>query len=119
MGRPKGTGDLAGYVLESTGGGRKLIDSLLSLARGSLPNVAVQEGHRPRKDQQVRPAGQLKAIEMLLDRGFGRSPQQLDIAHSVTDRPFANLSDAMLMLLWGMPNNLRKAAGWYLMETGR
>ena len=73
-GRPKGTRDLAGYVLESTGGGRELIDSLLSLARGILPNVAVQEGHRPRKDQQVRPADQWKAIEMLLDRGFGRSP---------------------------------------------
>ena len=26
-GRPKGTRDLAGYVLESTGGGRELIDS--------------------------------------------------------------------------------------------
>jgi len=47
----------------------------------------------------VRPADQLKAIEMLLDRGFGRSPQQLDIAHSVTDRPFANLSDETLRLL--------------------
>ena len=47
----------------------------------------------------MRPADQLKAIEMLLDRGFGRSPQQLDIAHSVTDRPFANLSDATLQLL--------------------
>ena len=52
-----------------------------------MPNVAVQEGSRPRKDQQVRPADQLKAIEMLLDRGFGRAPQQVDIAHSVTDRP--------------------------------
>ena len=37
-----------------------------------MPNVPVQEGSRPRKDQQVRPADQLKAIEMLLDRGFGR-----------------------------------------------
>jgi hypothetical protein len=36
-----------------------------------MPNVAVQEDSRPRKDQQVRPADQLKAIEMLLDRGFG------------------------------------------------
>ena len=71
----------------------------MSLARGILPNVAVQEGHRPRKDQQVRPADQLKAIEMLLDRGFGRSPQQLDIAHSVSDRPFANLSDETLQQL--------------------
>ena len=74
-------------MLESTGGGRELVDSLVSIARGVMPNVSVQEGSRPRKDQQVRPADQLKAIEMLLDRGFGRSPQQLDIAHSVTDRP--------------------------------
>ena len=92
-GRPKGTRDLAGYVLESTGGGRELVDSLVSIARGVMPNVSVQEGSRPRKDQQVRPADQLKAIEMLLDRGFGRSPQQLDIAHSVTDRPLEHLSD--------------------------
>ena len=64
-----------------------------------MPNVPVQEGSRPRKDQQVRPADQLKAIEMLLDRGFGRSPQQLDIAHSVTDRPLEHLSDETLRLL--------------------
>ena len=86
-GRPRGTRDLAGYVLETTCGGRELIDSLLCIARGVMPDLPVQNGSRPRKDQQVRPADQLKAIEMLLDRGFGRSPQQLDIAHSVTDRP--------------------------------
>jgi hypothetical protein len=60
----------------------------------------VQEGSRPRKDQQVRPADQLKAIEMLLDRGFGRrSLQQLDIAHSVSNRPLEHLSDETLRLL--------------------
>ena len=64
-----------------------------------MPNVAVQEGSSPRKDQQVRPADQLKAMELLLDRGFGRSPQQLDIAHSVTDRPLEHLSDETLRLL--------------------
>jgi len=31
-GRPKGTRDLAGYVLESTGGGRELVNALLSIA---------------------------------------------------------------------------------------
>ena len=83
-GRPKGTRDLAGYVLETTDGGKELVDALVSIARGVMPNVAAQEGSRPRKDQQVRPADQLKAIEMLLDRGFGqvtaaagRSPQCL------------------------------------------
>ena len=98
-GRPKGTRDLAGYVLETTDGGKELVDALLSIARGVMPNVAVQEGSRPRKDQQVRPADQLKAIEMLLDRGFGRSPQQLDIAHNVSDRPLEHLSDETLQLL--------------------
>ena len=98
-GRPRGTRDLAGYVLETTNGGKELVDALLSLARGIMPIVPVQEGSRPRKDQQVRPADQLKAIEMLLDRGFGRSPQQLDVAHSVTDRPLEHLSDETLRLL--------------------
>ena len=118
-GRPKGTRDLAGYVLEATDGGRELIDSLLSLARGVTPSVAVQEGSRPRKDQQVQPADQLKAIEMLLDRGFGRSPQQLDIAHSVTDRPFANLSDETLGLLVENARQLEDGSGVVVDEDGQ
>jgi len=36
---------------------------------------------------------------MLLDRGFGSSPQQLDVAHSVSDRPLQHLSDETLRLL--------------------
>ena len=76
-----------------------------------MPNVAVQEGSRPRKDQQVRPADQLKAIEMLLDRGFGSSPQQLDIAHSVTDRPLEHLSDETLRLLVENARQLEDGSG--------
>jgi len=110
-GRPKGTRDLAGYVLETTDGGRELIDALLSIARGVMPNVVVQDGSRPRKDQQVRPADQLKAIEMLLDRGFGRSPQQFDIAHSVTDRPLEHLSDETLRLLVENARQLKEGSG--------
>ena len=98
-GRPKGTRDLAGYVLETPDDGKELVDALVSIARGVMPNVPVQEGSRPRKEQQVRPADQLKAIEMLLDRGFGRSPQQLDVAHSVSNRPLEHLSDETLRLL--------------------
>ncbi|MAF37899.1 MAG: hypothetical protein CL696_03290 [Chloroflexi bacterium] len=110
-GRPKGTRDLAGYVLETTDGGKELIDALVCLARGTMPNVAMQEGSRPRKDQQVRPADQLKAIEMLLDRGFGRSPQQLDVAHSVTDRPLEHLSDETLRLLVENARRLEEGSG--------
>ena len=110
-GRPKGTRDLAGYVLETTDGGKELVDALICIARGVMPNVAVQEGSRPRKDQQVRPADQLKAIEMLLDRGFGRSPQQLDVAHSVSDRPLAHLSDETLRLLVESAEQLEESSG--------
>jgi len=110
-GRPKGTRGLAGYVLETTDGGKELVDSLVSLARGIMPNVSVQEGSRPRKDQQVRPADQLKAIEMLLDRGFGRSPQQMGIAHSASDRPLEHLSDETLRLLVENARQLEKGSG--------
>ena len=53
-GRPRGTRDLAGYVLETTDGGKELVDALICIARGVMPNVAVQEGSRPRKG----PAGE-------------------------------------------------------------
>ncbi len=71
----------------------------MSIAKCVMPNVAVQEDSRPRKDQQVRPANQLKAIEMLLDRGLGRSPPQLDVARSVSNRPPKHLSDETFRLL--------------------
>ena len=118
-GRPRGTRDLAGYVLETTDGGKELVDALVSIARGVMPNVAVQNGSRPRKDQQVRPADQLKAIEMLLDRGFGRSPQQLDIAHSVSDRPLEHLSDETLRLLVESANGLEDGSGVVVDEDGQ
>ena len=118
-GRPKGTRDLAGYVLETTDGGKELVDALVSIARGIMPNVAVQEDSRPRKDQQVRPADQLKAIEMLLDRGFGRSPQQLDIAHSVTNRPLEHLSDETLRLLVENARQLKEGSGVVVDEDGQ
>ena len=49
---PRGTRDLAGYVLESTGGGKELVDALVSIVRGVVPSVAAQEGSRPRKANQ-------------------------------------------------------------------
>jgi len=106
-------------VLETTDGGRELVDALVSLARGIMPNVAVQEGSRPRKDQQVRPADQLKAIEMLLDRGFGWSPQEVDIAHSVSDWPLEHLSDEDLRLLVESARQTEENGGVVIDEEGQ
>jgi len=57
----------------------------------------------------MRPADQLKAIEMLLGRGFGRSPQH--IAYSVSNRPLEHLSDETLRLLVESAGQLEEGSG--------
>ena len=84
-----------------------------------MPNVPVQEGSRPRKDQQVRLADQVKAIEMLLDRGFGRPPPPLDMAHSVSDRPLEHLSDETLRLLVENAEQLKESSSGVVDEDGK
>ena len=49
IGKPGGTRDLTGYMLETTDGGKELVDVLVSIAVGVMPNVPVQEDSRPRK----------------------------------------------------------------------
>mgnify|MGYP001450870516 FL=1 len=56
---------------------------------------------------------------MLLDRGFGRSPQQLDIAHSVSDRPLKHLSDETLRLLVESTEQLKEGSGVVIDEDGQ
>jgi len=106
-------------VLETTDGGKELVDALVSIARGVMPNVLEQEGSRPKKDQKVRTADQLKAIEMLLDRGFGRSPQQVDIAHSVSSRPLEHLSDETLRLLVDNAKQLEEGGSVVVVRDGQ
>ena len=67
----------------------------------------------------MRPADQLKTIEMLLDRGFGRSPQQLDIAHNVSSRPLEHLSDETLRLLVENARQLEEGSGVVIDEDGQ
>ena len=67
----------------------------------------------------MRPADQLEAIEMLLDRAFGRSPQQLDIAHSVFDRPLDHLSDETLRLLVENARQLKEGIGVLVDKDGQ
>ena len=113
-GRPRGTRDLAGYVLESTDGGKELVDALVCIARGVMPNVAVQDGSRPRKDQQVRPADQLKAIEMLLDRGFGGAARRRRWTWPTVSRT-GHWRICLMRCYgcwWRVLRGLRKAAGW-------
>ena len=56
---------------------------------------------------------------MLLDRGFGRSSQQLDIAHNVSSRPLEHLSDETLRLLVENARQLREDGGVVVDEDGQ
>jgi len=40
-------------VFETTDGGKELVDALVSIAKGVMPNVSMQERSRPRKGQQT------------------------------------------------------------------
>ena len=109
-GRPKGTRDLAGYVLETTDGGKELVDALVSKVRRVMPNVPVKEGSRPGREAGAagRPAeGHRDDARPWLRR----SPQQLDIAHSVSDQPLESLSDETLRLLVENARQLKEGSG--------
>jgi hypothetical protein len=73
LGRPKGCLGLARYVSSVTGGGKALVDFLVLVAEGKVPEL---------KRERMR------AIELLLDRGFGR-PVQADLLKMQldTDKP--------------------------------
>ena len=60
---------------------------------------------------EVGPSILFGATEMLLDRGFGRLPQHLDIAHSVSDRPLEHLSDETLRWLVEYGQQLEDGSG--------
>ena len=54
----------------------------------------------------------------MTDSGFGRSPQQLAIAHNVSDRPLEHLSDETLRLLVENARQLEKGSGVVVDEDG-
>ena len=52
-------------------------------------------------------------------RGFGRSAQQLDVAHSVSDRPLEHLSDEVLRMLVENARQLNEGSGMVVDEDGQ
>jgi hypothetical protein len=62
--------------------GREAVDKLILLMRGVLPpdvTIPVKDGEEP-KPVIVAASTQLAAAEAILDRGFGRPPQAVEIA---------------------------------------
>ena len=82
-----------------------------------MPNVAVQEGFRPRKDQQVRPAEGYR--DAARPRLRFRSQQKLDIAPSISDRPLEHLSDEPLRLLVENAQQLKESSSVVVDKDGQ
>jgi len=92
-GRPKKNPAITQYISEKTGEGRKIIDELWVIAR----------------DDGTRTRDRIKAMEILLDRGFGRAVQQVEIAAEVAvTRELGSFTDAELMELVDLRHRLRQ-----------
>jgi hypothetical protein len=95
-GKPKGTRDLAKKIIEKTKDGEELVEKLLSLARGEV--------------KRARPADQIKAIEMLFDRAYGKAVSHTDVTGDVqvgvTYRNMDNFSDDELRELVSLRKEL-------------
>ena len=73
-GRPKGIRELAQLVLAATENGEELVKALLAVIRGEVPDLPGVQ-----KEQVVRVSDRLKAVEILMDRAFGKAPQHLEL----------------------------------------
>jgi len=70
-GRPKGSRELLTLVREATHDGRTLVDFLVQVAEG-----------KPVLGRKPTLADRMRAIEMLLDRGWGKAIQRIDADQS-------------------------------------
>ena len=107
-GRPKGTRDLANLVLAETGNGEELVAALLAVVRGEMPDVP-----GIKKDRAIKISDQLRALEMLLDRGFGKAPQHVELSGhvggSAMDRILEGWTDEDLKAVVALRDRVRQA----------
>jgi hypothetical protein len=91
-GRPKRSATVTQYISEKTGEGRKIVDELWQMAR----------------DTGVRDRDRIRAMELLLERGFGKSVQPVAIGGEVSVvRELGSFSDLELMELVDIRKKLR------------
>ena len=89
-GTPSGTPvkkskDLAQKILFSTQNGEMLVRRLVALAQGEI------EGSRP--------SDQIRAIELLMDRAFGKATQLIEVEGEIVHRAINDFSDDELRAL--------------------
>lgn len=86
-GRPKGTRELSHLVLEATNHGTELVDTLVAISRGTLPEIL--DG---KETKEVTVKDRLRAVEMLLDRGYGKPPGTLEVSGNLNVNHLAGMT---------------------------
>lgn len=70
MSQPSKVRKLAKMVMETTGGGRSLIEFLFRVHDGQVEDATMKD--------------RLEATKLLLERGFGKAPVQIEVTGQVT-----------------------------------
>ena len=88
---------LANKILFSTQNGDMLVRRLVALAQGEI------EGSKPHD--------QIRAIEMLIDRAFGKAPQIVEIEGEVVHKTISDFSDDELRSLVDLRRRIIEGSG--------
>ena len=89
--------DLANKILFSTQNGDMFVRRLVALAQGEI------EGSKPHD--------QIRAIEMLIDRAFGKAPQIVEIEGEVVHKTISDFSDDELRSLVDLRRRIIEGSG--------
>ena len=106
-GNPAGTPvkkskDLAQKILFSTQNGEMLVRRLVALAQGEI------EG--------ARPSDQIRAIELLMDRAFGKATQLVEVEGEIVHRAINDFSDTELRSLVDLRRRIIEGKAWPIEE---
>ena len=89
--------DLANKILFSTQNGDMLVRRLVALAQGEIGGS--------------KPHDQIRAIEMLIDRAFGKAPQIVEIEGEVVHKTISDFSDDELRSLVDLRRRIIEGSG--------
>jgi DNA-binding MarR family transcriptional regulator len=88
--------DLAVQVRQITGNGRELVDLLLAIVRGEAIDLPSRNGDRAPHPQRPNLNQRMQAAQLLLDRGWGRAKEVIELLGDATPEQQQQMRRALL-----------------------
>ena len=98
-GRPPSFLDLAVSVRRITNNGTELVELLLAIARGEAITVPGRNGDRALRPQRPNLTQRMQAAQALLDRGFGKPKEVLELVGDTSAGPERQARRARLLAM--------------------